>query len=180
MKQVIRQVFGSTRPRDIWLDLFTFNRLLSKPIVHIIYWCGLGLLLISACGVLGVAIGQAIKDGSVMGWVLSLPVLIIGWLSILICIMLWRAACEFFLAVLSIAEDLSALRAYQEKLEQPNTQAAPQPQPQPRAEAEAEYDVQTEQAAAPASTPGQAPTVDDERNILEDPFFRPRFERRDI
>lgn len=170
MKQVIRQVFGSARPRDIWLDLFTFNRLLSKPIVHIIYWCGLGLLLISACGVLGVAIGQAIKDGSVMGWVLSLPVLIIGWLSILVCIMLWRAACEFFLAVLSIAEDLSALRAYQEKLEQPKTQPAPQP-------SAAEYDVpvpQTEEAAA------QSPTVDDERNILEDPFFRPRFERRDI
>ncbi|EGF91427.1 hypothetical protein ABI_28430 [Asticcacaulis biprosthecium C19] len=177
MKQVIRQVFGSTRPRDIWLDLFTFNRLLSKPIVHIIYWCGLGLLLISACGVLGVAIGQAWKDGTVMGWILALPLLIIGWLSVLICIMLWRAACEFFLAVLSIAEDLSALRAYQEKLEQPKAQAAPQPAPQPRAQAE--YDVPLPETEA-AATPAQSPTVDDERNILEDPFFRPRFERRDI
>ena len=177
MKQVIRQVFGTTRPRDIWLDLFTFNRLLSKPIVHIIYWCGLGLLLISACAVLGVAIGQALKDGSLMGWVLSLPILIIGWLSILVCIMLWRAACEFFLAVMSIAEDLSALRQYQEKLEAPAPAPAP-PAAQPRPQAE--FDVplpETEAAAAPA----QAPAVEGgDANILEDPFFRPRFERRDI
>jgi hypothetical protein len=124
--------------------------------------------------VLGVAIGQAMKDGSVMGWVLSLPILIIGWLSILVCIMLWRAACEFFLAIMSIAEDLSFLRQFQEKLDAPQTAAAPQPR------AQAEYDVplpETEAAAAPA----QAPTVEGgEPNILEDPFFRPRFERRDI
>ncbi|ESQ76008.1 DUF4282 domain-containing protein [Asticcacaulis sp. AC402] len=176
MKQVIRQVFGSTRPRDIWLDLFTFNRLLSKPIVHIIYWCGLGILLISACAVLGVAIGQAMKDGSVMGWVLALPMLIVGWLSILVCVMLWRAACEFFLAIMSIAEDLSFLRQFQEKLETPQAVTAPASQPR----AQAEYDVPLPETEAAAS-PTRASTVESgEPNILEDPFFRPRFERRDI
>lgn len=179
MKSIIRQVFGTTRPRDIWMDLLTFDRLVSKPIVHIVYWCGLGLLIIAACATLGVAVGSGLKDGTVMGWVLSLPLLIIGWLSILITILLWRACCEFFMAVMSIAEDLRVLRQYQEKLDAPAAGSGPSViKPVTPPQANAEFDVPTPDTIedvrpAAEKQPG-------ERDILEDPFFRPRFERRDI
>ena len=172
MKSIIRQVFGTTRPRDIWMDLLTFDRMVSRPIVHIIYWCGLGLLIIAACGTLGIAIGSGMKDGSMMGWVLSIPVLIIGWLAILIVVLIWRAFCEFLLAVMSIAEDLRVLRQYQEKLEPPAV-APVAPAPRPAAEYDAPLPAVGDEVkpAAERGTPG---------DILEDPFFRPRFERRDI
>ncbi|MEI9903965.1 MAG: DUF4282 domain-containing protein [Asticcacaulis sp.] len=115
MNRIIRQVFGTTRPKEIWGDLLTFERLLSKPVVHIVYWCGLGLLFIAFMAIFGVAVGSAIKDGTVMGALLSIPLLVGGWLGILIGVFLWRGMCELMLAVFSIAEDLRILRQYQEK-----------------------------------------------------------------
>ena len=75
MKRTIRQVFGTTRPRDIWLNLFTFDQMLTRPIIHIVYWCGLGLLFIFALGWLGIMVGTGIKDASIMGWLLSFGLL---------------------------------------------------------------------------------------------------------
>ena len=173
MNRIIRQVFGTTRPKEIWGDLLTFNRLLSKPIVHIIYWCGLGLLFIAACIVLGVSVGSAIKDGTLMGILLSIPLLIGGWFAVLIGVLLWRGVCEVFLAVLSIAEDLRVLRQYQEKLEPvsaPVQPAQPMPQPQPQPVAP-----EPQAAAEPAPAPDPAA----QHNVLEDPFFSPRFGKRD-
>ncbi|HTN41102.1 MAG TPA: hypothetical protein VLZ84_08125, partial [Asticcacaulis sp.] len=78
MKRIIRQVFGTTRPKEIWGDLLTFERLVTKPIVHIIYWVGLGLFTIAAFGVLGISIGTAIKEGMPWGVLLALPFFIVG------------------------------------------------------------------------------------------------------
>lgn len=159
MKRTIRQVFGTTRPRDIWLNLFTFDQLLTRPIIHIVYWCGLGLLFIFALGWLGIMVGTGIKDASVMGWLLSFGLIVIGFLGFLIAVLAWRSVCEFYMAVMNIAEDLRYLRQFQEKLT-PQTFAAAPP----------------EEKAAPAPEP----TVRSKDNILEDPFFRPRFERKDL
>jgi hypothetical protein len=191
MSKIIRQAFGSTRPSDITRTLLTFDRLTARPIVHIVYWLGLGLFFIAAMGFLGVAVGSAIKDSTVWGALLAFGVLIVSWLMVLIGVMLWRAFCEFYMAVLSIADDLRVLRQYQEKLE-----VGPQAQPKPdyrAASQSAAYHATPQSAPQAASTvqtassrpdplrfdvPSSEPpaAVEPETgNILEDPFFRPRF-----
>jgi hypothetical protein len=166
MKRVMRQVFGSTRPKDIWLDLWTFDRLNAQALVHIVYWAGLSLLLIAAFGVAGVAVGNALADGSVWGFVLALPMVVIGWLGVIIGIILWRVLCEFILSVMGIAEDLRVLRQYQERLAPMEPQAPASPP------------TSVEPSLADAFTPEPAPAAaPEDGNILEDPFFRPRFEK---
>jgi len=158
MNRIIRQAFGSSRPKDVFLNLLTFDRMVTRPIVHIVYWLGLGLLAIAACAVLGTAAGEAVKEGP-QGWLLATGFLIVGWLLILIGVLLWRSLCEFYLAVLSIAEDLRYLRQFQEKLPPVD---APVAAVQPVAP-------QTAEVAAPP------PGADD---ITETPFFQPRFGKR--
>ncbi len=174
MNRIIRQAFGTTRPGEIYNSLLTFDRLVTKPIVHMVYWAGLCLFFLSACGVAGMAVGSALHDSDPMGWLLAFGLTVGGWLLILVGILVWRAACEFYMAVLSIAEDLRTLRQYQEKLEAPQT-AAPSAASRPQAVAESftpkvdplNFDLpEADAEAVPAPETG---------NILEDPFFRPRF-----
>jgi len=149
MNRIIRQAFGTSRPKDVFLNLLTFERMVTRPIVHIVYWIGLGLLVIAAMAVAGTAVGEGIKEGPPWGWILAAPILIVGWLMVLIGVLLWRSMCEFYLAVLSIAEDLRFLRQFQEKL--------------PVAE-------------APESAPAQpAPQSTASPDVTETPFFQPRF-----
>lgn len=172
MSGIIRRVFGTTRPKEIYGDLLTFDRLVAKPIAHIIYWLGLGLLVIAAFGVLGISVGNAIKDPTPTGILLSLPFLIIGWLGILIGVFLWRGFCEFYLAVMSIAEDLRILRQYQEKLD---GSMAPASRPAEPA-APPVYSQVAEEAPPPAPLPESTERPHD---VMEDPFFNPRFGKRD-
>ncbi len=167
MKRTIRQVFGTTRPRDIWLNLFTFDQMLTRPIIHIVYWCGLGLLFIGALGWLGIMVGTGIKDASIMGWLLSFGLTVIGFLGFLIAVLAWRSVCEFYMAVMNIADDLRYLRQFQEKLT-PQSFAAPVAEPS------------VEVAASEAAVAAPEPAAKGKDNILEDPFFRPRFERKDL
>lgn len=187
MSKIIRQAFGSTRPSDITRSLLTFDRLTARPIIHIVYWLGLGLLFIAGMGFLGIAVGSMIKDHSPWGILLAFGVLIVSWLMVLIGIMLWRAFCEFYMAVLSIADDLRILRQYQEKLDptpaQPNyhtatptaayhatpQQVAPQPPAQPAASRPDPLRFEVPTSEPPAMVEPET------GNILEDPFFRPRF-----
>lgn len=119
---ILRQVFGSSRPKDIWRSLISLEKLTTRPIIHILYWLGLAIFVIAACGVLGISIGTAINETLPWGIFLALPVLIIGWFSIMIGILIWRAFCEFFMAVLNIAEDLRYIRQYQERYDAENTE----------------------------------------------------------
>lgn len=164
MNRIIRQAFGSSRPKDVFLNLLTFDRMVTRPVVHIVYWIGLGLLVIAACAIAGTAAGEGIKEGSLWGWLLAAPILIVGWLLILIGVLLWRSLCEFYLAVLSIAEDLRYLRQFQEKLP---ADAAPA-----RTMA-----TQTFEAAVPASPVVTQPVTESD-DITETPFFQPRFGKR--
>ncbi len=166
MNRIIRQAFGTSRPKDVFLNLLTFERMVTRPIVHIVYWIGLGLLVIAAMAVAGTAIGEGIKEGPPWGWVLAAPILIVGWLMILIGVLLWRSLCEFYLAVLSIAEDLRFLRQFQEKLPVAEAPVAPA---QPQA-----FDAAV--AAAPVVTqPVSSETPPETPDVTETPFFQPRF-----
>lgn len=176
MKRTIQQVFGTTRPRDIFSGLLTFDRLVTRPIVHIVYWAGLGLLFIAAMAILGMAVGSAIKDSSPMGILLSFPLLIVGWLGVLIGVLVWRSICEFYMAVMSIADDLRYPRQFQEKLDPGVAVAAPAAQPAAQTTAQA-FTPKVDPMNFEVPTPDAYAEVADKEtgDILDDPFFRPRF-----
>jgi hypothetical protein len=103
-----------TRPEGpgaaiLW-DLLTFERLMTNSVIHLIYWAGLGAIAIIAFGTIGAAIGVAIREGSLFGILLAVPVIVVGLLVIGALVLLWRSFCEFYVAIFRISEDLSALR----------------------------------------------------------------------
>jgi hypothetical protein len=200
MNRIIRQVFGTTRPRDIFGDMLTFDRMPVRPVIHIVYWAGLGLFVIAGFGMAGVSVGSALHDRDMMAWLLAIGVTVVGWLALLIGVLAWRAFCQFFMAIMNIADDLRYLRQFQERLSpDPTSAPAPQPMAQPVVQP-----VPTEPAPQPApaqpapqtaasrlfnsatSTPAEdaSPMADGEApketgDILEDPFFRPRFGKKE-
>ena len=93
----------------LW-ELLTFERLLTQPLTHLVYWAGLALISLVAFGAVGAAVGLWIRSGWGEGLLLALPTVIIGLLLAGALALIWRSCCEFFVAVFSIAEDLRALR----------------------------------------------------------------------
>jgi len=95
--------------RAIFWDLLTFERLLTGPVVHIIYWCGLALIALGGFAVVGAAVGLTIR-GEGAERLIGLPVLVAGAVVVLGLALLWRAMCEFYVAIFRISDDLHALR----------------------------------------------------------------------
>lgn len=93
----------------LW-DLLTFDRLMTGPVIHLIYWAGLGVIVIGICGAIGAAVGVALQDTNIIGKLLALPVAVAGVLVGLALALLWRSFCEFYVAIFRIADDLRALR----------------------------------------------------------------------
>jgi energy-converting hydrogenase Eha subunit E len=94
----------------LW-DLLTFEKLMTAQVVHLIYWSGLALIALGVFGFIGAAIGVAIRDPSVMGLLMIVPVLVLGLLVMSVAVLLWRSLCEFYVAIFRISEDLGVLRA---------------------------------------------------------------------
>jgi hypothetical protein len=118
------QTFQKTSPGELFWDLLTFDRLLTGPVVHIIYWAGLALIAIAGCGVIGGSVGMAMREEGVMGWLLAFAVLIFMLVGLAAAALIWRSICEFYVAVFRIADDLRAMRSNLEKAATPA--AAPQ------------------------------------------------------
>jgi ABC-type transport system involved in cytochrome c biogenesis permease component len=93
----------------LW-DLLTFERLMTGPVIHLIYWAGLGVLALMAFSALGAAIGVALRETSILGKLLAIPVLIAGLLFCAAGVLLWRSFCEFYVAIFRISDDLRAMR----------------------------------------------------------------------
>lgn len=93
----------------LW-DLLTFEHLMTNQVIHLIYWAGLALIALGAFGTMGAAVGLVIRDPSVMGLLIAIPVLIGGFLVMGALILIWRSFCEFYVAVFKISEDLAVLR----------------------------------------------------------------------
>lgn len=93
----------------LW-DLLTFDKMLTGTVTHLVYWAGLGIIGISAFGVLGAFVGVAIREGDILGVLLALGVLGIGLLGVAVGVLLWRAFCEFYVTIFRISEDLHVLR----------------------------------------------------------------------
>jgi hypothetical protein len=93
----------------IW-GLLAFDRLITGPVIHLVYWAGLGVIVIAAFSVVGAAIGVALREGSWAAILLAIPVLVIGLLVVAAAGLIWRAFCEFYVAIFRIGDDLAALR----------------------------------------------------------------------
>ena len=104
--------------RGLIFDLLTFERPMTGPMTHLLYWGGLAVVLLISFGVVGGAVGMLLRGGPLEGVLLSLPVLVGGLILCTVLAILWRGACEFYLAVFRIADDLNALRAALEREEQ--------------------------------------------------------------
>ena len=93
----------------LW-DILTFERLLTAPVIHLISWAGLGVLALMAFSAIGAAIGVALREASIFGKLLAIPVLVAGLLVCGAGVLLWRSFCEFYVAVFRISDDLRAMR----------------------------------------------------------------------
>lgn len=96
--------------KTVFWDLLTFDRLLTGPVIHLIYWAGLGVIVLAGFFFVGAAVGYAIRDGRLLGFLLAFPTLIAGMLVCSAMVLLWRGACEFYVVIFRIAEDLRAFR----------------------------------------------------------------------
>jgi len=93
----------------VW-DFLTFERLMTNQVIHWIYWAGLGIVAFIAFGSVGAAIGLLLREPSLSGLLLAIPMLVGGLLVAAVAGLLWRAFCEFYVAIFRISEDLHALR----------------------------------------------------------------------
>jgi len=98
--------------RIIFWDLLTFEKLLTGPVVHIIYWCGLAVIALMGFAAVGAAVGLSIR-GEGLEKLVALPALVIGALVVMGLALLWRALCEFYVAIFRISDDLHAFRQSQ-------------------------------------------------------------------
>lgn len=110
-------------------DLLTFDRLVTGPVIHLIYWAGLGVISLVAFSSVGAAVGVALRETSMLGKLLALPVAVAGLLVAGALVLLWRAFCEFYVAIFRISDDLRALR---QQSEAERVGARPQAPPPPR------------------------------------------------
>lgn len=97
------------RHNRMW-DVLTFERMITGPVIHLVYWAGLGVIVVAACSVVGAAVGVWFREGSWGAFLLALPVLVVGLLIVGVAGLLWRAFCEFYVAIFRIGDDLAALR----------------------------------------------------------------------
>jgi len=95
---------------SLFWDMLTFDRLVTGPVIHLIYWAGLGVVALFGFSVVGAAVGLALKEPGLQSLLLALPVLVAGLLVASAMVLLWRAFCEFYVAIFRISEDLRALR----------------------------------------------------------------------
>lgn len=96
-------------------SVLTFDRMITGPVIHLVYWAGLGVIVVAAFSVIGAAIGVALREGSWAAVLLALPVLVVGLLAVGAAGLLWRAACEFYVTMFRIGDDLAALRKVAER-----------------------------------------------------------------
>lgn len=113
-----------TSSDGLFWGLLTFDRLLAGSIIHLVYWAGLGVIALLGFFAIGAAAGLALHNDGAAGWLLALPALIGGLLAVVALSLIWRASCEFYVAILRISDDLRALRANDDAVTQAARDAA--------------------------------------------------------
>jgi hypothetical protein len=100
----------SSRGGILSWNLLTFERMIAGEIILLVYWAGLGVIALVGFSMVGAGIGLALHGEGFSGVLLGGPVLIGGVLLVAALTLLWRATCEFYVAIFRISEDLHALR----------------------------------------------------------------------
>ena len=100
---------AAARRGRVW-SVLTFDRLITGQVIHLVYWAGLSVIVIAAFSVIGASIGVALREPSVASVLLAVPILVVGLLVVGGAGLIWRAFCEFYVAVFRISDDLAALR----------------------------------------------------------------------
>ncbi len=100
---------AAARRGRVW-SVLTFDRLITGQVIHLVYWAGLSVIVIAAFSVIGASIGVALREPSVASVLLAVPILVVGLLVVGGAGLVWRAFCEFYVAVFRISDDLAALR----------------------------------------------------------------------
>ncbi len=113
-----------TTSKGMFWDLLTFDRLIAGSIIHVVYWAGLGVIALLGFFVIGAAAGLALHNDGAAGWLLALPALVGGVLAVVALGLIWRASCEFYVAVLRISDDLRAIRINDDAATQAAREAA--------------------------------------------------------
>ena len=54
--------FRANSIQDVFWDLLTFDRLMTGPVIHIIYWAGLAVLVLGGFATIGAAVGAAMHE----------------------------------------------------------------------------------------------------------------------
>ena len=101
-------------PREVFFDLLTFDRRIAVPVMHLVYWAGLGLIALFGFGVIGAALGVSLREG-LQGLLIARPTLVAGFLIVGALVLIWRSFCEFYITIFKISEDLSVLREAAER-----------------------------------------------------------------
>ena len=104
------RIAASPIPHSLLVDVLTLERLMTGPLVHLVYWCGLGVIVLGGFGVVGASIGMALREGDFIGWLLAAPVLVAGLLVVCGLAVIWRSFCEFYVVIVRLGEDVHALR----------------------------------------------------------------------
>jgi hypothetical protein len=125
-------------------SFLTFDHMIAGQVVLLIYWAGLGIIALIGFSVVGAGVGLAMREDGLSGWLLGGPLLVGGVLVVIALTLLWRAICEFYIAIFRISDDLRALRRNDDALfaarleqgakappAQPTVQPAAQPAPAP-------------------------------------------------
>jgi hypothetical protein len=108
-KPLVGDPTGTIRQGSLW-SLLTFDRLITGQVIHLVYWAGLAVIAVGAFSVVGASIGVAWREGSWASVLLAVVVLVVGLVVIFGAALIWRAICEFYVAVFRISDDLAALR----------------------------------------------------------------------
>lgn len=96
--------------RGLLSELLTLEHLMTGSLIHLVYWSGLGVVALGGFAVIGAAVGVALREGELMGWLLAIPTLVAGLLVIAIMGILWRSFCELYVVVIRLGEDIHVLR----------------------------------------------------------------------
>ena len=96
--------------RSVLADVLTLERLMTGPLVHIVYWCGLGVVVLGGFAIIGAAVGGATREGGIQGWLLAIPAAVAGLLVVGALGIIWRSFCEFYVVIVRLGEDVHALR----------------------------------------------------------------------
>lgn len=103
--------------RGAFRTILTFDRMLAGEIIMLVYWAGLGIIALLGFSMVGAGVGLALREDGLYGWLLGVPVMVGGLLLVTALTLLWRATCEFYIAIFRISEDLRALRRTDEASE---------------------------------------------------------------